>query len=112
MVPSFLFAVQYGTLGLALTWVLVFPLVMLFNIVSVLRLIRGSFRAYLRAILPPLFMSSIMLAGLLGFSSSTPVIVNVWVTIAIMVFGGAFVYLGGMFILSKQRLLELYQMRK
>ena len=112
MVPAFVYGVQYGIIGLALVWVLAFPFVMLYNIISVLVIIKCPFRYYLRAILPPIFMSSVMFAGLWCFSSTSPIIVNAWVTMAVMVCGGGFVYLGGMFITSKSRLIELYNMRK
>jgi len=112
MIPALLYGVRCGGLGLALAWLFVFPWAMLLNTLSVLKLVNASFLAYVRAMLPPLFVSSVMLAGLQCFASTGMIIQNVWITLGVMVFAGAFVYLGGMFVLSKQRLFEWYEMRQ
>lgn len=112
MIPAFIYGIQYGMIGLGMVWILVFPWVMLVNVLLSIRTIKLSFRSYLRAIFPPFILSSIMLLGLLVYSSTGNIIYNTWVTICIMICAGAFVYIGGMFVVSKNRLLELFNMRR
>ncbi len=107
MIPGFLIGVHFGVLGMASAWVFVYPWVMLSNLWASNKLIGIKFFSFIRAIMPPLFMSSIMLFVLLCFSSLGIVIENAWVTIGVMVVTGACVYGMGMYVLAKQRLFEL-----
>jgi len=112
MIPAFITSIHYGILGLSLVWLLIFPWIMLINVLSSIRVIKLTFRSYLRAVIPPLFVSAIMLGGLLCFTSTGTIIYNTGVTLCIMVSTGAFLYVGGMFVLSKHRLVELYNLSK
>jgi O-antigen/teichoic acid export membrane protein len=112
MIPAFIASVQYGIWGLGLVWLLVFPWIMFVNVLSSIHVIKVPFRSYLRAVIPPFILSTLMLVGLLCFTSTGTLFYNSWITLFIMMCGGAFVYIGGMYVLSKDRLVELYNMRK
>jgi O-antigen/teichoic acid export membrane protein len=110
MVPSFAIGVNYGITGLALTWVCVYPWIMIINILSSLKHIKLKFIVFVRAVFPPIVLASIMLYGLLYFSAMNLTIVNLWVTIGVMVFSGVLFYSLGIFLISRKTFYELLNM--
>jgi len=112
MAPAFLYGLHLDSLGLGLAWLFVFPWVMLVNVLVTLKIINLSFFEYSKAMFPPFFVSLLMLFGLLCFTRIDIIIINLWVTLCIMVLMGGAIYLGGMFVVSRNRVLELLNMTK
>lgn len=112
MVPSFIFAVNFGVIGLALTWALVYPLIVLINLLNSIKRIYLSFFDVVKAIFTPLLLSSIMLMGLMQFSTNETIFINQWVTIGVMILVGSFFYIGSMFIFCKKTLYEIADLVK
>lgn len=107
MVPSFIFAINYGALGLALTWAIVYPVIVLINLVNSIRRINLKIFHVVKAVFAPIFVSSVMLVGLLMFYMTNVIIVNHWFTIGVMILSGAVFYILGMLLLSKKTLYEM-----
>ena len=107
MVPSFIFAIRYGVFGLALTWAIVYPIIVLVNLLNSIKRINLSFFEVAKAVFAPIFFSLFMLLGLLMFSFEEVIFINQWLTIGVMIIVGAVFYTGGMFLVSKKTLYEM-----
>ena len=107
MVSGFYFGVKFGILGLVLVWAYIYPWIMLCNLWLSKNVIGLSLFSIIRAMASPLLMATVMIFGLLCFTSLDIVIINNWITIGVLVTTGAFIYIMGMYVISKPRLFEL-----
>lgn len=112
MVPGFVIGSHYGPLGLVLVWAIVYPWVMLANVWSSMRLIELSSGAVARAVWLPLAIATLMLITLLGLQRLEIPRSSTAVQLTMLVALGTTIYLLGMYLVGKPRLLEVLDLLK
>lgn len=106
MPAAFLFAVQWGMIGLAWAWVLVFPIVPLAGFLQVRRLLGLSGRKMLGALAPGILASAGM-APIVALAAMALDGLSVWQRLPLLMMTGALAYAAIVHMLSPETLREL-----
>jgi O-antigen/teichoic acid export membrane protein len=102
--PSFWFATRWGMTGVAMIWVLVYPLSVIPLYHRTLTRIDMPFSSYGTALKPAIVSTLVMAPIVLGARAGLSDVPNEMVRLALCVTAGAVAYLGTMFLLFRERL--------
>jgi O-antigen/teichoic acid export membrane protein len=106
MPPAFLLAVQWGAVGLAWTWVLVFPLVPLVTFLHAREPLGIGARQMFSALSPGLAASAAM-AAVVGAAALGLADMPAWQRLPVLVALGGLAYVALLYAVSRETLLEL-----
>ncbi len=109
---AFYYASRWGTTGIGVTWVLLYPLSAAPIIWRTLAATELSVWSYLRSMMPALRASLVMVVMVLGVRWLTPGVWPLAVRFAISVLTGILSYLAVMYIAERQRIGELFRLMR
>ena len=107
---AFYFSSRWGTTGIAVTWILLYPVITAPYVWRILAATELSLGTYLHSMLPALKGSVVMIIMVLAVRAATP---GNWAPIgcfAISVLAGALSYAGVLLIAERERMRDLYRL--
>lgn len=107
MPAAYLLGAKFGALGLALAWVLAYPVVFLVNAQRVCRAIDLRLAQYLWQLLPAAAAAALMAVAVTALDSVLPLPPAHWWTLAVLVGAGALVYAVAIVLLDRRHVAEL-----
>jgi teichuronic acid exporter len=107
---AFYFSSRWGTTGIAVTWILLYPVITAPYIWRIFAATELSLRTYLRSMVPAFKASIVMIIVVLGVRAATPANWSPLVGFAISVLTGALAYGSVLFIAERQRMRDLYRL--
>lgn len=110
MCLAFIIGSKFGLLGLALSWVTVFPITFMFNMVRSTPHLGLTPMAIIRALTRPLLASAVMY-GVVAILRTTLLLPNT-VTLILLVISGSIAYVVATFLLNRDGLNEAWRMLK
>lgn len=103
LIPSFVVGARWGTTGVALAWMVVYPvLVVAFHVPTTFRIIEMPIREYLRSLWPAVSSSVIMGFAVFAIQRVAEPLGD-WPVLVGAVLGGAAIYLASMMALHRHR---------
>jgi O-antigen/teichoic acid export membrane protein len=108
---AFLIAVHFGVLGMALAWLIGYPLLNAISAIWVLPAVRVTLRQCLTALAPPALGGLAMFAGV-RVLDGTLTDMDMPLRLALLVAGGGMIYGGWLFVFSRERLAEVIDLAR
>jgi PST family polysaccharide transporter len=111
VLPSaFYLSSRWGTTGIAVTWILLYPVITAPYVWRTFTAIELPVRTYLRSMLPALKASIVMIILVLGVRAATPATWSLVVRFAVSVLTGILSYSAVVLIAERQHMRDLYQL--
>ncbi|MEX2282846.1 MAG: lipopolysaccharide biosynthesis protein [Gemmatimonadota bacterium] len=102
MSGAFWVGVQYGVLGLALSWAIMFPIVFLITTWFSLRALAIRGRDLVTSLAPSILFSVVMSLTVLVVDQTLPAGFDGWFRLGILILAGSVVYVGGLYLSDRQ----------
>ena len=107
---AFYFSSRWGTTGIAVTWILLYPVITAPYIWRIFAATDLPLGTYLQSMLPALKASVVMIMAVLGVRAATPIAWPLLVRFAVSVLAGVLAYAGVLFIAERQRIRDVYRL--
>lgn len=104
LIPGFMIGARWGTAGVALTWIALYPLlVVAFHVPTTFRLIELPFGRYLRSLWPASSSCMVMAGVVVALQWTLPPVGGGWLVLLLSVIGGAVAYAASLLVLHRKR---------
>ncbi len=107
---AFYFSSRWGTTGIAVTWILLYPVITAPYVWRIFMATELPLGTYLRSMLPAVKASVVMIIMVVGVRTATPVSWSPIVRFAISVLTGALAYGAVLLVAERQRMRDLYKL--
>lgn len=111
LIPGFMIGARWGTAGVALTWIAVYPILAIaFHVPTTFRMIELSFGRYLRSLWPASSSCLVMVVAVLSVRWTLHPAGGEWPALLFSIAGGAVAYTASLLVLHRKRVQAAWEL--